>query len=123
MNQLGSDDVEALEALPGMSKYNLSKLKSTKELNSSEMFTTAIHLCPSLESLALTAGNAFQGEKLWQLTRLSQLSELSLTNGPGLALDFYANVLPVLQAIGHQLENLILNQFACVDVLGNVPFW
>ena len=83
------------------------------------MFITAINLCPELESIALTAGTAFHGESLWQLTRLCHLSELSLTNGPGLAMDFYINVVPVLQAIGSQLDNLILTRFACVDILGN----
>lgn len=82
------------------------------------MFTTATCLCPSIESLALTAGSAFKGEALWQLTRLHHLTELSLTNGPGLALDFYLNVVPVLQTLGHKLNNLILTRFACVDVLG-----
>lgn len=115
MAELGNDE-QALESLS--CRYRMTALKSCEELNKSESFLTAIQLCPDLESIALAIGSTFRGETLWQTTRLHNLSELSLTNGPALTLDFYLNVVPVLQTIGHQLDNLILTRFSCVDVLG-----
>lgn len=100
--------------------YRLISLKSSDPLNKSENLVTALRLCPELQAVALTSGPSFQESSLWNLARLNQLSDLSLTNGPSAyPLDFYNSVVPVLEAIGHQLNNLILNRFACVDIHGN----
>lgn len=101
--------------------YRLTSLKSSEELNQTENLVTAVHLCPELQSVALTAGPALRESALWNLTRLARLSDLSLANGStAYSLDFYTNVVPILQTIGHQLNNLILTRFTCVDVLGMI---
>lgn len=119
LNELGGD-VTALETLAGCQPYRLTSLKSTDELNENDNLVTAVHLCPELQSVALTAGPALRESALWNLTRLSRLCELSLANGPSAySLDFYNSVVPLLQTLGHRLNNLILTRFTCVDVLGN----
>ncbi|XP_046442838.1 uncharacterized protein LOC124193184 [Daphnia pulex] len=121
LTELGSDEA-ALELLmeeepSTLQPYRLISLKSSDPLNNSENLVTAIRLCPELQAIALTSGASFQESSLWNLTRLNQLCDLSLTNGPSAyPLDFYNSVVPVLEAIGHQLNNLILNRFAIVDV-------
>jgi hypothetical protein len=122
LTELGGDEA-ALELLmeeePSTLPYRLISLKSSDPLNNSENLVTALRLCPELQAVALTSGPSFHGSSLWNLTRLNQLCDLSLTNGPSAyPLDFYNSVVPVLEAIGHQLNNLILNRFACVDVHG-----
>lgn len=126
LTELGGDEA-ALELLmeeeedepSTLQPYRLISLKSSDPLNNSENLVTAIRLCPELQAIALTSGASFQESSLWNLTRLNQLCDLSLTNGPSAyPLDFYNSVVPVLEAIGHQLNNLILNRFAIVDVHG-----
>ncbi len=121
LTELGSvgEDGAAGALLRDIPLYRLTSLKSSNELNTAENLVTAVNLCPELQSVALTAGPAFRESALWNLSRLSRLSELSLANGPSsYPLDFYTAVVPLLQTVGHQLNNLILTRFTCVDVLG-----
>ena len=119
LTELAGDE-KALGTLPGRSPYLLTGLKSTEELKEADQLVTAVHLCPHLQSVALTAAPSLRESALWNLTRLDRLCELSLANGPsGYPLDFYTGVVPLLQTVGHQLNNLILTRFTCVDVLGN----
>lgn len=100
-------------------RFPLASIKSSKELSNADGFTSAVALCPQLESVSVTASGAFREAALWSLTRLANLGELTLANGPdSFALEFYADVVPLLQTVGHQLSNLILTRFTCVDVSG-----
>jgi hypothetical protein len=122
LTELGGDEA-ALELLIEEEEanclvpYRLMSLKSSDPLNKSENLITALHLCPELQTVALTSGPTFQESSLWNLARLNRLCDLSLTNGPSAyAMDFYNSVVPVLEAIGHQLHNLILTRFTCIDI-------
>ena len=130
MSELGSNygtnTVAPVEQLPdnlldSIAKYQLAEIKSSVELNSNSNLQTAACLCPQLQSIAITLGPRFQiNETFWRsVTRLDCLTDLCLTNGPGsLALDFYLHIVPVLQTIGHRLQNLILTRFSAVDIIG-----
>jgi hypothetical protein len=120
LTELGGDEA-ALELLmeeePNSLPYRLISLKSSDPLNKSENLITALHLCPELQTVALTSGPSFQESSLRNLARLNRLCDLSLTNGPSTyPMDFYNGVVPVLEAIGHQLHNLILTRFTCIDI-------
>ncbi|XP_057376371.1 uncharacterized protein LOC130697487 [Daphnia carinata] len=120
LTELGGDE-RALEELidesNGCPPYRLTSLKSSDPLSTSENLVTALHLCPDLQSVALTSSPSFQESALWNLSRLSRLCDLSLANGPSAySMDFYTSIVPVLQAVGHQLNNLILTRFTCVDI-------
>lgn len=122
LTELGGDE-RALEELidesNGCPPYRLISLKSSDPLSTSENLVTALHLCPELQSVALTSSPSFQESALWNLNRLSRLCDLSLANGPSAySMDFYTSIVPVLQAVGHQLNNLILTRFTCVDIQG-----
>ena len=125
LSELDSDrettrDTDSL--LDAVAHYQLTEIKSSVEVNSNYNLQTAACLCPRLQSVALTIGPRFQvNESFWKsVTRLDCLTELSLTNGPSaLNLDFYLHVVPVLQTIGNQINNLILARFAAVDIISN----
>ena len=122
LTELGGDEAAlefllAEEEVNCLVPYRLMSLKSSDPLNKSENLITAIHLCPELHTVALTSGPTFQESSLWNLARLNRLCDLSLTNGPSAyAMDFYNSVVPVLEAIGHQIHNLILTRFTCIDI-------
>ncbi|XP_046406837.1 uncharacterized protein LOC124171656 isoform X2 [Ischnura elegans] len=71
-------------------------------------------LCPRAASLTVS-GTPLPAEALYPLMVLRNLTALSLT-ACGAACDFEAGVLPLLTALGHQLNSLILAKFFSVDV-------
>lgn len=117
--ELGGDETALESLIDECPSYRLISLKSSDPLSTSENLVTALRLCPELQSVALTSSPSFQESSLWNLSRLNRLCELSLANGPSAySMDFYTSIVPVLQTIGHQLNNLILTRFTCVDIQG-----
>ena len=100
-------------------QYGLMSLDSP--VDSGANLTMATLMCPDLRSVSLVAGSQLANASIWSLSRLSHLSHLSIANGPGLELDFYAAIVPLLHSCGHRLRNLILTRFTSVDVFGNLP--
>lgn len=56
-------------------------------------------------------------DTFYKFMQFERLKTLTVVNSEGMTIDYGEGVLPILQVIGGNLENLILSKFESVDLI------
>lgn len=92
-------------------RYNYKKSVFTFET-----FCTFFILLNELKILSVM--NAWiDNDTFYKFMQFERLKTLTVVNSEGMTIDYGEGVLPILQVIGGNLENLILSKFASVDLI------
>ncbi|CAG0918504.1 unnamed protein product [Notodromas monacha] len=100
----------------GLEKFQLNRIASTREFISHESIEVATQTCPNIQSITLLECSGIDNEGLMKFMAFERLTHLSITNDDDRTLDFFEGVLPILQARGEQMQNLILTDFLVVNI-------
>lgn len=94
----------------------IRSLYSTTPRVRGDSIDAAAALCPNIEILSVM--NAWMdNDTFYKFMQFERLKSLTIVNSEGMTIDFDEGVLPILQVIGMNLENLILNKFESVDIV------